>query len=108
MPDKDDVPMIPKHQAELHDMHLVHQNSNMKWLCIFVVAILAVVIIATSWANVEMSKNYVSLTKTFVDNYTARTEKWLETLLRMQTGGSVLEGLNEKEPTGYIQQLPLP
>ena len=104
-----DVPMIPKHQAEMHDMNLVTQNGHTRTLAIVVVIVLAIVTIATALANVEMSKNYVSLTKTFVDNYTSRTEKWLETLLRMQNwNGSVTEGLNEKEQTGYVQQFQIP
>lgn len=103
------VPMIPKHQAEMHDMHLVHENSNMKTLCIIVIIILAIVAIATAWANVEISKNNVNLTKTFVDNYTARTEKWLETLLYMETGKWTVTGvLNEEVQTRDIQQLPVP
>lgn len=96
-----DVQMIPKHQAELHDMHLVHVNSNMKTLCIVVAAVFAVAMIATSFAVVRLAE-------VFVDNYTSRTEKWLETLLSMNSGYAATEVLNEKVSTGDVQQLPLP
>ena len=98
---KDDVQMIPKHQAELHDMHLVHVNSNMKVLCIVVAVVFAVAMIATSFAVVRLSE-------VFVDNYTSRTEKWLETLLKMNNVHPVTEVLNEEVSAGDVQQLPFP
>ena len=98
---KDDVQLIPKHQAELHDMHLVHVNSNMKTLCIIVAVVFAVAMIATSFAVVRRSE-------VFVYNYTSRAEKWLETMLRMQNGNAATEVLNEEVSPGNVQQLPVP
>ena len=102
-----DVPMVPKHQSEMEKMHLTHMNTTMYRLCIIVAILFTIAIVATAWSNVEMSRSTVSLSKTFVDNYTARTEKWLETFLRVQTGHAT-EVLNEKEKTGYIQQPEIP
>lgn len=93
-----DVPMIPKHQAEMHDMHLVHVNSNMKIVCIVVAIVVAIMSIAYC-----VSTNL--LASKFVDSYTSRTEKWLETLLQMQGHTEVL---NEKVSSGDVQQLPIP
>ena len=101
--------MIPKHQAEMNAMHQENDNRNMKRLCMFIAAVMCVAIIAVAWANVEISKNNAIMTKTFVDNYTSRTEKWLETFLRMYTSTvSGTEVLNEKVQTGNVQQLPIP
>ena len=108
MSENNDVQMIPKHQAEMHDMHLVHTNSNMKIVAIVIAIVLAVSVIASAYSIVSMSKAMVEQSKMFVDNYTARTDKWLSTLLQMQNGYPAMEVLNEKVQTGDVQQLPLP
>ena len=99
MSNPNDVPMIPKHEAEMHNMHLTHMNSSMRNLCIAVAVLFTIAIVAVSWAA-------VSVTRATVD--TARTEKWLETLTRMQAGHGTTEVLNEKENAGYIQQPTVP
>ena len=105
----EDNQMIPKHQAEMNAMHQENDNRNMKHLCMFIAAVLCIAIIAVAWANVKVSENNALMTKTFVDNYTSRTEKWLETFLKMYTGnGSVMGGLNEEIQTRNVQQLPIP
>ena len=101
--------MISKHQAEMNAMHQENDNRNMKHLCIFVAAIMCIAIISIAWAGVEISKNIALMAKTFVDNYTSRTEKWLETFLKMHNGNvSNTGGLNEEVQTGNVQQLPIP
>lgn len=106
--DRTDVQMIPKHQAEMHDMHLVHQNSNMKIVAMILAGLLALALIALAYTSVSMSKSMIEQSKVFVDNYTARTDKWLSTLLQMQNGYQPTEVLNEKVSSGDIQQLPIP
>ena len=102
MSEHKEVQMIPKHQAEMHDMHLVHVNSNMKTLCIIVAIVFAVAMIATSFAVVRLAE-------VFVDNYTSRTEKWLDTIQQMQMRYIMnTEVLNEKVSTGNVQQPPVP
>ena len=108
MSNPNDVPMIPKHEAEMHNMHLTHMNSSMRNLCIAVAVLFTIAIVAVSWAAVSVTRATVEQSKVFVDNYTARTEKWLETLTRMQTGHGTTEVLNEKENAGYIQQPTVP
>ena len=103
-----DVPMISKHQAEMHEMHLVHQNSNMKAVAIVLAVLLALAIIALAFTAVFMSKSMIDQSKVFVDNYTSRTDKWLSTLLQMQNGYHPTEVLNEKISPGDIQQPPIP
>ena len=103
-----DVPMISKHQAEMHEMHLVHQNSNMKAVAIVLAVLLALAIIALAFTAVFMSKSMIDQSKVFVDNYTSRTDKWLSTLLQMQNGYQPTEVLNEKVSSGDVQQLPVP
>ena len=85
--ENNDVQMIPKHQAEMNEMHLVHVNSNMKLVCVVVAILVTIMSVAYCIStNVLASK--------FVDSYTMRTEKWLETLT---------EVLNEKVSPGNIQ-----
>ena len=108
MSEHNDVPMVPKHQAEMEKMHLTHMNSSMRNLCVAVAVLLTIVVIAVCWATVNVTKATVEQSKVFVDNYTARTEKWLETFVWMQTGRSPTEVLNEKENAGYIQQPTIP
>ena len=102
----DDIPMVPKHQSEMEKMHLTHQNSSMKNLCIVVAVLMTIAVVAVSFAAVKVVDATVAQSKVFVDNYTARTEKWLETFVRM-IGGSP-EVLNEKTETRVIQQPSVP
>lgn len=104
----DDIPMVPKHQSEMEKMHLTHMNSSMRNLCIGVAILFTIAVIAVCWAAVNVTRSTIEQSKVFVDNYTARTEKWLETFVRMQTGHNATEVLNEKENAGYIQQPTVP
>lgn len=108
MSERNDIPMVPKHQAEMEKMHLTHMNSSMKNLCIGIAILLTIVVVVVCWATVNVTKATVEQSKVFVDNYTTRTDKWLSTLLQMQNGSHVTEVLNEKEETGYIQQPAIP
>lgn len=108
MSNPNDVPMIPKHEAEMHNMHLTHMSSSMRNLCIAVAVLFTIAIVAVSWAAVNVTRSTVEQARVFVDNYTARTEKWLEALTLMQTGRGATEVLNEKEDAGYIQQPTVP
>ena len=102
MSENNDVQMIPKHQAELHDMHLVHVNTNMRTLCIVIAVVFAIAMISTAFLVTRLAT-------VFVDNYTVRTEKWLETFMQMYAGKApVTEVLNEEVSSGNIQQLPVP
>ena len=103
----DDIPMIPKHQSEMEKMHLTHMNSSMKNLCIAVAVLLVIALIAVCYTAVNVINATVEQSKVFVDNYTARTEKWLETFVRMYNSQST-EVLNEKENAGHIQQPTVP
>ena len=104
--ERNDIPMVPKHQSEMEKMHLTHQNSSMKTLCIVVAVLMTIAVVAVSIAAVKITNSTVEQSRVFVDNYTARTEKWLETFVRMH-GGSP-EVLNEKTETGIIQQPSVP
>ena len=73
MNDKNDVPMIPKYQAETMLMHLSRANRNMM-----------IVIIAVCVAMVVMA--YI-----FVSGYTSRTKDWLNTLAGLQGNTAVTE-----------------
>ena len=73
MNEKNDVPMIPKYQAETMLMHLSRANRNMM-----------IVIIAVCVAMVVMA--YI-----FVSGYTSRTKDWLNTLAGMQGTTAVTE-----------------
>ena len=88
--DKDDIPMIPKHQAESVLMH-------MSWAikCIASVAIVSFITIAVCV--------YI-----FVNGYTSRTKDWLNTYNNLQRKYAVTEGADEKEEAGDIQQSSLP
>ena len=79
-----DVPMMPKYQAEMMMMHMSRANRNM-----------VVVIIAVCTAMVLMA--YI-----FVTGYTSRTKDWLNTLAGMQGKPAVTEVENG------IQQQPGP
>ena len=106
--DKYDVPMIEKHRAEMNEMHLIHTNSNIKWVAIIIAFVLAIAVVSYAISTIYMSKAMVEQSKLFIDNYTSRTDKWLSTLLQMQNGYPNTEVLNEKVQTGNVQQLPIP
>lgn len=84
MSEKTDIPMIPKHEAEMMMMHMSHANRNM-----------TIVIIAVCAAMVLMAL-------IFVTGYTSRTKDWLNTLTVMQGNPAVTEVHNG------IQQQPGP
>ena len=73
MNEKNDVPMIPKYQAETMLMHLSRANRNMM-----------ILIIAVCVAMVVMA--YI-----FVSGYTSRTKDWLNTLAGLQGNTAVTE-----------------
>lgn len=83
MSEKSDIPMIPKHEAEMMMMHMSHANRNM-----------AMVIIAVCAAMVLMA--YI-----FVTGYTSRTKDWLQTLTVIQQGNHAVT-----EVSNGIQQQP--
>lgn len=101
-----DVPMVSKHQSEMEKMHLTHQNSSMKNLCIVVCVLLVIALVSVSVAAVLIVNKTVELSRVFVDNYTFRTGKWLETFAMMV--GVNPEVLNEKTETRIIQQPSVP
>ena len=73
MEEKNDVPMVPKYQAEGQAMHLGRANRNMM-----------IVVITVCIAMVAMA--YI-----FVTGYTNRTKDWLNTLAAMQGKPAVTE-----------------
>ena len=84
----EDIPMIPKHQAEAQMMHM---SWTIRWLIIgIIIGFLCMV-----------GQAYI-----FVSSYTSRTERWLKTYNQLVT--SITEAENEKEEAGIIQQLPIP
>ena len=72
MDGKNDIPMIPKHQAEAQMLHLCRA---MRYITIVSVSFAAAIIIAIL---------------IFVNGYTSRTKDWLNTLTAMQ-GTAVTE-----------------
>lgn len=83
-----DVPMIPKHQ---HQAEVMHMSWTIRWL---------IAAIAVGFACMVVQA-YI-----FVSSYTKRTDKWLKTYDQLVS--QITEALNEKEPSGAVQQLPLP
>ena len=84
MEERNDVPMIPKHQAETMMVHLEMANRNMMIVAVvFAAALVAAIII-------------------FVNGYTSRTKDWLNTLTNLQNRPAVAEVDNA------IQQQPSP
>jgi len=84
MSEKNDIPMIPQHQAETQAMHLL-------W------AIRCIAIVAVSCVTALVIAILV-----FVNGYTARTKDWLNTLAQMQGQPAVTEVDNG------VQQPPSP
>ena len=81
---EENVPMIPKHQAEAQMMHM---SWTVRWLVIgIVIGFLCMVGMA-----------YI-----FVNAYNTRTEKCIGAYTRLT------EVLNEKEEAGAVQQLQIP
>ena len=80
---REEVPMIPKHQAETMMMHLEMANRNMMIVAVvFAAALVAAIII-------------------FVNGYTSRTKDWLNTLTNLQNGQAVTEvgdGIQQQPP----------
>ena len=86
--EKQDIPMIPKHQAEKQMMHM---SWTIRWLVIAIVIGFMCM---------------VGMAYIFVSNYTSRTERWINTYNQLVT--NITEVLHEKEETGNVQQPSLP
>ena len=90
MDGKNDIPMIPKHQAEKQMMHM---SWTVRWLVIgIIIGFVCMVFMA-----------YI-----FVTNYTSRTKDWLNTYNMILNRPATAEAVNEEETTGVIQQSPFP
>ena len=90
MDGKNEIPMIPKHQAQAEMMHM---SWTIRWLVIgIVIGFLCMVGMA-----------YI-----FVTSYNSRTEKWLKTYDALANRPAITEVANEKEKTGVVQQSSLP
>lgn len=87
----EEIPMVPKHQAQAEMMHM---SWTIRWLVIgIVIGFLCMVGMA-----------YI-----FVSSYNTRTEKWLKNYNELANRIiTVSEVANEKEETGTVQQSPLP
>jgi hypothetical protein len=84
----EEIPMIPKHQAQAQMMHM---SWTIRWLIVgIIIGFLCMVVQA-----------YI-----FVSSYTSRTERWLTTY--NQLVASIAEAANEKEKAGDVQQLQIP
>ena len=81
----DEVPMIPKHQAQAQMMHM---SWTIRWLVIaIIIGFLAMVGMA-----------YI-----FVHEYTSRTERWLQTYNALVNRTAVTEVAYEEDTTGILQ-----
>ena len=83
--EKNDVPMMPKHQAESQMMHMSH-------------ALKAITIVAVAFAAAMVAAIIV-----FVNGYTSRTKDWLNTITNLQQGRPAVT-----EAGDGIQQQPDP
>lgn len=84
MEKQNDVPMIPKHEAESMMVHMEIANRNMMIVAIaFAVALVAAIVI-------------------FVNGYTSRTKDWLNTYAQLRNQTAV------QEVADGIQQQPAP
>lgn len=82
---KNDIPMIPKHQ---HQAEMMHMSWTIRWLVVgIIVGFLCMLIMA-----------YI-----FVSSYTSRTERWLKTYNELVNRFAVTEVTNEKDKTGDFQ-----
>ena len=84
MEEKNDVPMMPQHQAETMMMHMSWANRNIAIVAVAAVLAMVLAIII------------------FVNGYTSRTKDWLNTLTNLQNRPAVAEVDNA------IQQQPSP
>ena len=75
--EEEKIPKVPKYQAENTAMHLGRANRNLAIavVCICVVFCIAITLIVHK----------------FVDQYTSRTDKWLETYARLTNSPSITE-----------------
>ena len=73
MEDKNDIPMIPKYQAESQMMHL---GRALRCMTIVIVAVCVAM---------------VAMVVIFVNGYTSRTKDWLNTLAQMQGKPAITE-----------------
>lgn len=73
MTEKENIPMVPKYQAEEMAMHMGRANRNMM-----------IVVIAVCAAMVAM-------VVIFVNGYTSRTKDWLNTLAQIQSKTAITE-----------------
>ena len=90
MEEKNDVPMIPKHQAQAQMMHM---SWTIRWLVVAII-IGFLCMLGMAWV--------------FVTSYTSRTERWLRTYDELVNRTHITEEANEKDTTGNIQQLQIP
>ena len=87
---KNEVPMIPKHQ---HQAEMMHMSWTIRWL---VVGIIIGFLCMLTQAFI------------FVTSYTSRTERWLNTYNELVNRYMITEVTDEKDTSGDIQQLPIP
>ena len=85
MAENNEVPMIPKHQAQAQMMHM---SWTIRWL---VIAIIIGFIAMVGMAYI------------FVSNYTSRTDKWLKTYDALVNRIEVTEVVNEENKAGDLQ-----
>lgn len=87
---ENEIPMIPKHQAQADMMHM---SWTIRWLVVgIVIGFICMVIMA-----------YI-----FVSSYNSRTEKWLKTYDALVNRPPYTEVANEKNETGTVQQSAIP
>ena len=87
---KNEVPMIPKHQ---HQAEMMHMSWTIRWLVIgIIIGFLCM-----------LTQSFI-----FVSSYTSRTERWLKTYNELVNRYVVTEVTDEKDTAGDIQQLPIP
>ena len=90
MSERDDVPMMPKHQ---HQAEMMHMSWTIRWLVIgIIIGFLCM-----------LTQAFI-----FVSSYTSRTERWLKTYNELVNRYAVAEVTNEENKAGDIQQLPIP
>ena len=82
---KNEVPMMPKHQ---HQAEMMHMSWTIRWL---VAGIVVGFICMLTMAYI------------FVSSYTSRTERWLKTYDELVNRFAVTEGTNEKDTSGVFQ-----
>lgn len=87
--EKENIPMIPKHQAQAQAMHL---TWIVKWLVIGIII----------GFICNLAQSYI-----FVTGYTSRTKDWLITYRELRNNPAITEVANEEDSTGTIQQLPI-